>query len=127
MVKILSTPEELAEAGLTEEKLKKMGEKLQKYDKLCRWMDKNFDDIFEVVPDRIKYAVGTVESINGKDCPVIHYFENKYSPKGFFEPLINLFRASNPKGAHAYQVECARNDKDSKIIYRHQDEIVLMF
>ncbi|MDP3027131.1 MAG: hypothetical protein Q8N63_05455 [Nanoarchaeota archaeon] len=125
--KVLSTPEELKEAGLTEEHLKKIGEKLQKFDKLCRYMDKHFYNIFEVVPERLKYAVGSWEMVNGKERPVIHYFENKYFQNGFFEPLIRIFRASNPRGAIDFMKECVSKDKDSRLMYRHDDETILMF
>lgn len=111
-----------------QEELERIAENISKYQKLSMWMDANFDNIFEVASENAKYAVGVLEKINGKEVPVIHYFNSKYTKKSIFEPIIKIFRTTNPKGTLDFMVELAEKGNTlTHMIYRHQNEMELMY
>lgn len=95
-----------------EKKLENSGKEIYLSTQLSIWMDKNFDDIFEVAPADADYAVGVVDIENPGKKPVIHYFKSKYDKK-------NLFGKVKSEGA----LDLMQKERISCINYRHQCEM----
>ena len=106
---------------IDEEFLNKASKDILALSTLSPWMNKHFDELFEKVPEDIKYIVGVVNPENLEQYPKLHGFKVKYTKK----PVLGIF-GKEKKGALDFMKECYSQDKIPYTIYRHEREFPLI-